>query len=292
MKGLSCNSGLLSMFSVEKAIDMLAELGYQAIDISLEVAPPYLPVPKPHMVPEADAGTRRRVRRHAEHAGVAIAAVNAHTNLIQGLAEARRANFEFVKRSIGLAADLGAPYVVTGGGSKDIYGRESQFWEWLVVELRELVTEADRLGVTLAIEAGSPLGNLLHNLSRMQKLLSYEGLEQLRVLFDPAHYHIRGDSEVEAYEALSQRVVHVHAKDARGCLEDLEFPPLGMGEIDFDGLIGVMVAANYDGYLSVEYEAFAWGYGSDPKQVLTESKDFLDRIVSSKLVSLGRAVAT
>ena len=42
MQGLSCNSGLLCMYSVEEAINVLAEVGYQAIDISLEVAQPPL----------------------------------------------------------------------------------------------------------------------------------------------------------------------------------------------------------------------------------------------------------
>jgi sugar phosphate isomerase/epimerase len=281
MQGLSCNSGLLSQFTVEQAMDVLAEQGYQAIDISLEVAPPFLPAPKPHMSPDADSETRRRVRRHADNTGVAIAAVNAHTSLIRGLPEARQASLQFIMRSLQLAADLGAPYVITGGGMKDIYGKESQFWEWLVDGLRELVIDAGRLGVTLAIEAGSFPGSLVHNLSRMQKLLSYEGLETLRVLFDPSHYHIRGDSAVLAYRALSSRVVHVHAKDACGqSPEDFEFPPLGMGEIEFPALLAAMTSAHYAGYISVEYEAFAWGYTSDPRQVLRESKAFLDRLMA------------
>lgn len=129
-------------------------------------------------------------------------------------------------------------------------------------------------------------GRLVHNVSRMRKLLSYDGLEALGVLFDPGHYHVRGDSVVDAYRALSERVVHVHAKDARGNPEDFEFPPLGMGEIDFDALLGAMMAAEYSNYISVEYEAFAWGYGTDPRQILSESKLFLDRIISSKMASV------
>jgi len=289
MKGLSCNSGFLSLDSlgVEQAIGLLAELGYQAIDISLEVSPPFLPTPPPHMNSQADANTRRHVRRCAEQAGVAIAALNAHTNLIHAVPETRQANLCFVKGALRLASDLGTKYVVVGGGRKQFYCRESQYWEWLVAALQELVADANHLGVTLAVEAGSFPGSLVHNLSRMQKLLSYSGLEALGVLFDPAHYHVRGDSVLDAYRALSHRVVHVHAKDARGNPEDFEFPPLGMGDIDFDGLIAAMVATGYAGYISVEYEAFAWGYSSEPRQVLSESKAFLNRIISST-ASVGK----
>jgi inosose dehydratase len=282
MKGLSCNSGLLSQFAIERAIDILADQDYQGIDISLEKAPPFLPPPLPHMSPQAGAKARSRVRKHAEQAGVVIVALNAHTNLIHAVPEARQANLEFVKKALELAMDLGARYVVVGGGRKEFYGRESQYWEKLVTALRHLTVNATRLGVNLAVEAGSFPGSLLHNLSRMQYLLSHDGLETLGVLFDSGHYQVRGDSVVEAYRALSQRVVHVHAKDAKGNLEDFEFPPLGQGDVDFDGLLGTMVAAGYDGYISIEYEAFAWGYESDPRKVLSESKGFLDRILALK----------
>jgi len=282
MKGLSCNSGLLNQFAIEQAIDILAEHDYHAIDISLEKTPPFLPPPPPHMSPQAGAKVRSRVRNHAERAGIAIAALNAHTNLIHPMPDTRKTNLKFVKDALKLAVDLGAEYVVVGGGRKEFYGRESEYWERLVTALRRLTDDATRLGVTLAVEAGSFPGSLLHNLSRMQYLLSHEGLENLGVLFDSGHYQVRGDSVVGAFRALSQRVVHVHAKDANGNLEDFEFPPLGKGDVDFDGLLETIAAAAYDGYISLEYEGFAWDYESDPRKVLSDSKCFFDRILAPK----------
>ena len=90
MKGLSCNSGLLHTYSVEQAIDILGEHGYQAIDISLELAPPFLPHPKPHMSSEATPARRNAVRQYAQQADIAIAALNAHTNVIHGDPEVRQ----------------------------------------------------------------------------------------------------------------------------------------------------------------------------------------------------------
>lgn len=282
MKGLSCNSGVLSSVGVEQAIRVLAELGYQAIDVSLEVSPPFLPVPAPHMSPAADANTRKRVRRCAEQAGIAIAALNAHTNLIHAAPEIREANCRFVKGAVGLAADLGARSVIVGSGRKDFYGRESQYWDWLLSALRDILAEAEARGVVIAFEAAGLPGVLVHDLAGMEKLLSSDGLESLRVLFDPSHYHIRGDDVIGAYRALSERVAHIHVKDARGNAEDFEFPPLGMGNVDWAGLLGAILATGYSGYLSVEYEAFAWGYDADPRQVLAESKAFLERIIAEQ----------
>ena len=280
-KGLSCNSGLLGNVPVEQAIDLLAQEGYQAIDISLELAPPFLPAPPPHMSPHDAAPTRRRVRTCAEKAGIAIAALNAHTNLIAGTSEERQANLKFVQGAIQLAADLEAPCVVFGGGRKTLFGFESQYWDGLVTALQELLKEAERLGIMIAVEAGSNYGSLVHNTQRMQRLLGYGELESLQVTFDPGHYYVRGDSPLETFRALSEHVAHFHAKDAKGDQEDWQFPPLGQGDIDFTSLFTAVAESSYRGYISVEYEAAAWGYPDEPRQVLSESKRFLDRFLSS-----------
>jgi sugar phosphate isomerase/epimerase len=279
MKGLSCNSGLLHTYSVEQAIDILVECGYQAIDISLELAPPFLPHPKPHMSSEADAGRRRAVRDYAKQAGIAIGALNAHTNVIHGDPAVRQENIEFIRGALHLAADMEVPYVISGCGVKLFYGWESTYWEWCLAALRELTTEADRLGVTILIEAASPYGSLVHNLTRLQRLLNTDGLDSLGVLFDPAHYHVRGDSVLDAYLALRDRVKHMHAKDARGDRENFGFPPLGQGDIEFGKLISAMIENGFSGYISVEYEAMAWGYPDNPRQVLADGKEFLEDIL-------------
>ena len=280
MKGLSCNSGLLHTYSVEESIDILAEHGYQAIDISLELAPPFLPPPKPHMSSEVDARRRRAVRDYAQRAGIAIGALNAHTNVIHGDAEVRQENIAYIRGALQLASDMEVPYVISGCGVKLFYGWESVYWEWCLAALRELVADADRLGVKILIEAASPYGSLVHNLARLQRLLNTDGLESLGVLFDPAHYHVRGDSVLDAYMALRHKVKHMHAKDARGNSEDFGFPPLGQGDIDFDKLIRAMIDTGFSGYISVEYEAMAWGYPDDPRQVLTDGNNFLERILA------------
>ena len=158
MKGISCNSNLLSDLPVEQAMDVLGEHGYAAIDICLEIAPPFVPVPTPHLSPEDGAAKRDRVRKRAEEAGIAIAALNAHTNLCARDPAERAANARFLEGSVQMAADLGAPIVVTAGGGKNAYGYEQWFFDWTVEVLQQVLPTAERLGIALAIEAGSPAG--------------------------------------------------------------------------------------------------------------------------------------
>ena len=111
-----------------------------------------------------------------------------------------------------MAADLGAEFVVTGAGGKDAYGYEQWFFDWAIESLRQVLPIADRRGVKLAIESGSPPGCLVHNIETAEKLLGYESLDSLCSLYDCAHSHIRGEDSVEAFDTLSKRVVHMHAK--------------------------------------------------------------------------------
>jgi sugar phosphate isomerase/epimerase len=220
------------------------------------------------------------VRSYAQKTGIAIGALNAHTNVIHGEPAVRRENVEFIRGALHLAADMEVPYVITGCGAKLFYGWESTYWDWCLEAMRDLAAEAERLGVMILIEAASPYGSLVHSSARLQRLLGTEGLETLGVLFDPAHYHVRGDAVLDAYLAVRDKVKHMHAKDAAGDRENFGFPPLGEGDIDFGGLIRAMVANGFDGYISVEYEAMAWGYPDNPRQVLAEGKTFLEDILA------------
>lgn len=280
MKGLSCNSNVLSDLPVEDAIAVLSQYGYDAIDVCLELAPPFYPVPTPHMSPDDDLAKRDRVRQCAEKAGIAIAALNAHTNLSARDPDVRQANTDFVAGALQLAVDVGASVVVTGAGGKDAYGYEQWFFDWACESLRQVMPIADRLGITLAIESGSPPGCLVHGIETSRKLLASEGLENVQLLLDSAHFHIRGGGPVEAFKTFKDRVAHVHAKDATGGPENIIFPPLGEGDVDFDTLVGTMAGEGFDGYIAVEYEAFAWDFPRDYHKVLPREKAFLDELIA------------
>ena len=275
--GLSFNSTLLSKLPVQEAIRVAAEAGYEGIDISAETGgPPYLPLPPPHLTPEADPSLRQEVRQCAEQAGIPIVALSAHNSLIDPRPEKRRANIDYVKGALQLASDLGARYVVIGAGKKEFYGWESVYWDRLIQALRELLPVAESLGVTVAAEAASQPGVLIYGTSGVHRLLSYDGLDSLGVLFDSAHFHIRGEDVARAFATFSDRIVHIHLKDARGRQENFECPPLGMGDVDFKGLLSAVREAGYQGFLSVEDESPGWGYEVEPRKALADARAFVD----------------
>lgn len=275
MKGLSCNSALLAHLDVVQCMHILADNGFQAVDVSMETDPPFLPKPPPHMYVDADAQERARVARGARRLGLDFGTVNAHTNLIDGDPEARAANLDFVMGCLQVAADLECRYVICGGGMKNMYGREAVYWARMLEAFHAILARGQELGVTLLIECASLPGCLVHDLAGMQKLMAEEGMDTLQVLFDPAHYHVRGDDVADAFRTLGPRIRHMHAKDASGYVEDFEFPPLGLGDIDFRALLHTAVDVGYTGYVALEYEGFAWGHRPNPLTILQEGRDFL-----------------
>ncbi len=279
---LSCNSNLLADRPLTDAIRFLADAGYQGVDINAETAPPIFPAPCPHLQPDASTAERREVKRTSEQTGVALVSMNAHCSLVHPAGEKRQANVEFVREILALAAEIGCGYVVVGGGRKEFYGWDADYWGRLVQSLRELLEAAAGNGATLAVEAGSQPGALLFGTARVRKLFSTEGLETLRLVFDSAHFHIRGENVPGAFETLSGHVGHVHLKDARGHVEDYSCPPLGMGDVDFRGLARSMERTGYSGFCAVEHEAFAWGHPSEPGRVLADSRAFLESAFRSQ----------
>lgn len=158
---LSCNSNLLSDRPLADAIRFLADAGYQGVDINAETAPPFLPAPCPHLRPDSSSSERREVRRAAESAGLRLVSMNAHCSLVHPIGEKRLANVAFVREIVMLAAEIGCGCVVVGGGRKEYYGWDADYWARLVQSLGELLETASPNGVALAVEAGSQPGVLL-----------------------------------------------------------------------------------------------------------------------------------
>ncbi|MHB8992344.1 MAG: hypothetical protein ACYC66_12030, partial [Chloroflexota bacterium] len=72
-------------------------------------------------------------------------------------------------------------------------------------------------------------------------------------------------------------------KDARGRTGAFDFPPLGVGDVDFASLARALQSTGYGGPLVVEYEAQAYGgYQLSEKQVLEGSLAFVRRHFSEE----------
>jgi sugar phosphate isomerase/epimerase len=112
----------------------------------------------------------------------------------------------------------------------------------------------------------------------MRRLQEQLGDSRLKVNFDPSHLQVHGDDPIRAVRDLGSSIVHVHLKDAVGGPDEYAFPPLGKGRVDFVGLLRVLSDVGFEGFLSIEYEANAFGYPGEPDEVAKASHRFFKEI--------------
>ncbi len=271
MGRLSFHSCALWQLSVEDAIQTVANLGYDGVELNMETAPHF----RPHVLPNMPRERRVEIAESLLSSEIGLSSLSAHVSLCNVDAERRTQSLAFVKGALDLAADLGTDVVHVYSGPVSDGAHESKSWEVLIDCLKHSIDSARDCGVRLAVEAVAFPGFLVWNLQTMLELLERIDDEELFVNFDPSHYFVAGDSVVEAFDVLSERIVHVHAKDANGDRDNFEFPPVGHGEVDWRGLAETMAAEMYSGFVSVEYEGNIFGYGDDTVVAAKEARAFL-----------------
>lgn len=114
-------------------------------------------------------------------------------------------------------------------------------------------------GVDLVVESFDNEASLCYGTERLQALLSRS--KSLGVAFDIGNFTFAKEDPVEAYEAMKDRVRHVHVKD-RASLEDMTPVPAGTGASKISTVLNKMEERGYKGWYTIEV------FGS--RQMLTD----------------------
>jgi sugar phosphate isomerase/epimerase len=228
-----------------EAAQRAARLGFQAL------APGY------------DANSRTddlgAVRRRLDELGVEPVILNAYTNLIHPLAEARERNLLTLQQAMAAASALGCRWVNTMAGTRDpdatfwAYHPDNfnaETWRCLLAGVQRALedTPDDGAGLTLEPYMLTPLSSA----SKLAEIVVEIGSPRLRIVLDPvniippADYHRSSVALQQMFDLLGEWIVGVHAKDhylhrARATLHIDERIP-GQGELDYTTLLRNMAA--------------------------------------------------
>jgi sugar phosphate isomerase/epimerase len=100
------------------------------------------------------------------------------------------------------------------------------------------------------VETGAESG------ATLRQFLDHLDTGGLGVNYDPANLLMNGFDPLAELTALAGRIVHAHAKDARGgASRSAQEVPLGHGNIDWLQVAGTLSAQEFRGYLTVERES-------------------------------------
>jgi L-ribulose-5-phosphate 3-epimerase len=250
--------------SIERCIDLAAELGFDGVEI-LEV-----------QMTDRSNGALQALKRRALLLGLDLMGFSTHQGFVTPDVEKRRESFEHTVRCIERANALGIPTmrVNTGrwGTSKDFdelmanrgveprlpgYSDDDAFG-WVIDAFERLVPLAERHGVVLGLENHWGLGLTAAGVLRVVDAV---GSPWLMVTLDTGNFL---EDPYEQLAALAPRTALVQAKTYQGggrwYTLDLDYPRIG----------GILDAAGYRGYVSLEYEGKA-----DPLEAIPRSLELL-----------------
>lgn len=258
---LGYNTNGLPFHRLGDAIELVADLGYEAIAITPDVGA----LDPLHLDPAAVRDARLRIA----DAGLAVAIETGarfvldprhkhRPTLLEHAASDRQRRIDFYRRSIDLAVELDAEVVSlwSGAAPEDIEGTldadpAHALGERLAEGLAAVLDHASAAGVRVGFEpepgmfVERPCG-----FAALVSLLGRSG-DPLGLTLDVGHCVVTGDEPVaDVIAQHASRLVHVHLDDCpRGRHQHL---PFGEGDLDLPDALGGLVEARFAGIAAVE----------------------------------------
>jgi len=217
------------------------------------------------------AGKRRELRRTMASEGIAYVGLHAILTAPKGLhvttpdAGVRQRSWEYVRRLVDLAADLGEGAIVVFGSGKQrsatrgasVAEATAHFQEGLA----RLAPAAQALGVTILIEALAPhLCDVVTTLDEAVAFVKHIGSPAIQTMFD-THNAVK---ESQPHGALikkhSRHIRHIH-------LNEMDGRHPGTGNYDFKGVLQALKEMSYPNWVSLEVFDFSAG----PETIARES---------------------
>jgi L-ribulose-5-phosphate 3-epimerase len=252
---LGYNTNGLAHHRLLDAIDLLAEEGYESVALTLDAGA---------LDPYADRSDLARdvasVRSQLDALGLArVVETGARyllnprkkhdPNLMDADPARRDLRIDFLKRSIDLAVELGAPAISFWSGALNEATSEDAALDRLASGIREVLAHAEPRGITLAFEPEP--GMFLDTFARFERLDARVAHPLFQLTVDVGHVHCLEEGDVADHiRKWGPRIVNVHIEDmVRGVHEHLMF---GEGTIDFEPTLRALGDAGYKGGLNVE----------------------------------------
>jgi sugar phosphate isomerase/epimerase len=238
-------------FSLREAVDKIASLGFQGLEIMCD---------RPHLYPpEFGPEDLAHLKEQISHQNLAITNLNSFTlfavgdtylpSWIEAAPERRRMRINHTLDCLNVADYLGCRNIsVPPGGPLDGTSRKEAL-DLFKKGLEAVLPLAEKLAIKVLIEPEP--GLLLENSPQFKSFIQDFRSPYLGLNFDMGHFFCVGEDPAESFEDLFPWVGHVH-------LEDIAADRIhnhliaGQGVIPYDKLFRTMIALGYQGDISLE----------------------------------------
>jgi L-ribulose-5-phosphate 3-epimerase len=251
---IGCSTNCYHGFDLDTALRGIAGAGFKYVELAS--VKDYTEHVAPERMTRED---RRSLLNKLNDHGLTPMSLSGHSNL------ASREGVELFKKRLDFAGEIGVGVVNTGPGEVETEDGKRSFFS-LIVEVAEHAAGA---GVVVALETH---GDLMGSGKTGAEIVRKIGSPRIRLNYDTGNVIFYGGvkPEVDIAAALPY-LAHVHLKDKKGGVKVWDFPPLGMGEIDFPRIFKTLADARYTGPISVEIEVL--GKDSIPSWLVFDEND-------------------
>jgi sugar phosphate isomerase/epimerase len=272
---LAFSSNAYLHYSIAETIRRIADIGYRGIELLADV---------PHAWPAGLLEEQKQAIRDAlEKHNLTISNINAF--MMNAVADPRQPYWhpgwtdpdphyrairrDHTKRSLHLAAELGAPNITTEPGG---FLLEGQTWQQgadiFYEELMPCVELAGELGVLLLIEPEPEL--LIERFDQYLEFISRIDSPWVGLNFDIGHAYCVGEDPQDWVARMTPHTRHYHLEDIAATRVHKHLIP-GHGAIDFSATLQEIQRTGYDGWLTVEL----YPYIDNPDGAAREAREFL-----------------
>ena len=128
----------------------------------------------------------------------------------------RKRSVEYFKRNISLAAEIGAPLMIVSAGWGYLNESREEALERAQDSLYKLAHYAEKVGVTLALEALTKISsNLINYASELAQMVKAVSSPALAGMLDVGQMAILGETVGDYFRALGGPPVYMHVMDGR-----------------------------------------------------------------------------
>ena len=252
-------SSAFAQMPAEEVVATLKELGYSAVEWT-----------SAHFNPRTKSGTElKRLVEVTHDAGLAVSEVVVQQDYVCLDDAAREDRIAYSIEAVEACAEAGVGIVNLFSGPApwdpnapripaDI--SQGAAWDMLLDAFDRVVAALERTEVQGAVEG--VWGHFCNDFFTTKPLIDHFDSDFLGVNFDPSHDVLKGNVDTGwlVRQWGKDRIKHIHLKDAVGIPEmgRFLFPFLGEGNVDWKGMFAALAEIGYEGYMSVEFESFAY----------------------------------
>lgn len=277
---LSFSTNAFTRHSVFHAVERIAALGYDGVEILADV---------PHCYPlDLTVAGLDRLRALIDRCSIQVANVNANTavgyygrefweplfepSLAHPDGALRKWRIDYTTRCIDLAQALGSPGISVTSGRMVPGLPPEQALQALRDSLNRVLDHAERKAVRVGVEYEP--GLLIENGEELAVFLESLPSPFLGANLDLGHSHVLGEDPDCVLTALAGRVFHLHLEDIKRRKHYHLIP--GEGDMDFEALFATLRKHGYKGFISVEL----YTYPHQPESAAARSLEVLRPLVA------------